>query len=470
MIEEETDKNIQTLHDHVNLSKIEEKRAKIKNRVVGELVGRLVAKFNRNKGIDIGKIEVLEKDSKKGVEITEINDNLVEPIIPTKSLVSPQKIIENQPVSKEKEKKEILPPDCDSESYFERGKLPKKDVKDGGLSRKKIEERLYEIFDSWDYDADNQTPVVKHDEKKVDVKTKNFSCGKLDYSKMELNPPKGDIIGINDSTKRYPGARQKTARFSSHEDRLSNQIKPLEMPKKLGKKYEDMLNKILDKHFGNADLMKHCLNQRITASNREPESLDKLRFQSEFDDLYKNDSNLPKIKLNNNWLQRGELHAWKTAEEDWPYLKKSKYSNKMTSYKKFSNNPRPPMESLTRKQMDEKLISDLKKEMELKYKKSQTNNGILDGVVSLRRPKPLLPSGLVSKRGLKASSCGDLPNSSKKNLQTSRPLKSGVENVKTESGFKSRGKFNNSNHPKQNKFKGNTCGILPPIESGELKI
>ncbi|KAK6645080.1 hypothetical protein RUM43_001356 [Polyplax serrata] len=454
---EENEKSIQTLQNHINLKNIYEKREVIKNKVVGALVDRLIKKFTNTKGdpLNVTKVQGNSEHAEDRV-----NNKTV---ISKGSSSYKEKMPSRCPNLNERtEKKETSVSTIDNESYFERGKVPfqKCDSLVKDMPLEKVEERIYEIFDSWEETPEPCEPPKS--EVKKSNKVKVLSNRNFEDSFREINIPR-ETVGIK--TNRRP----KPTRYRSPvAELLSNQVKPFEPSIKIDKRYEGLVNRIMERRSNGLDELEPCQNPRNTAKRHErtfQETLKDIRMQCGYGDIPKT-NNLPKINTmgRNNWLDRGEIHAYNTAEEDASYFKQ--FSKTGKQHHKVPKNPKQKrVEFLMESEIDDKFLRNIWRE-ETDSRKTFLRDYTLNDI-SLRRPKPILPIQNV-KRNQKSSSCSDLPNKNKKGLQRAIEVKSGTENKKNgASNQRGRTKFTKSeSNRKQEKWNGANSSTLPPIESG----
>ena len=456
----------------------------------------------------------------------------------------------------------IVLPNGDRESYYERGKSStsgndEKNVED-------IEKRLCEIFDSWemddvhnseanrdgggdddgdgdgddDDDRDFLVGKKKFDKKNdefikspenniFDVKKLIANSRRRDYdlSDFDLKVPVGETIGLKPDKKSVSSKKSKyvDGRFSD------DVIKPFEMTRKIDKRYEGLLTSILEKRnvfVGNSKKKNYGSGKHQRNTARENSSggdtnesyrahLEKIRKSSGFDELYKRSrSNLPKINNKNNyWLERGEIHARDTSQNDLMRLKKFREmtgkretgtkTTKMTKMYDFDDDDDNDdvyyhdrgdyqRNSYYVEYDDDKLLRDFKREMGCVYKRPpMTKMGGGLEKINLNRPKPFglsslsttsfLPGEYVRNSTYKStSSCGDSPEGTFKNVQKTKKNKTykggkdGGRGEKETFGKCKNSTNSNVGRSKSQNFSRNRTikehsGILPPIESSEYE-
>lgn len=439
--EDEREKSLQTLENHIALKKIQEKRESIKNKVVEEIVGRLVEKFTEKKQEIEGKlVEDFQEEREIGVRITEVPVSPL-PGISTSAPKTPEKGILK--LSNKKHESKKINWDDKIQCFPDKEKLDSfteidvnEDFINDNISRN--------IFNLIGEELENRAEQEELRSSKVESK-------KFSLYKTELQPPRGDVIGLKASPKNNV-KRVKCERL--HSD--SFQLKPIQLVNKIDKRYEELLNRITNKRY--TEPAKHS---RVIGETRSyQESLEKLRIHSGYEESFKK-STLPRInKFKNVWLDRGEMNSYFNSD-----LKESVFERITKEEGTLISPNRKPLthrEELSQKEIDDKFIMELKKEMLLKCKRPPQK---VDGFeeIRLRRPKPYLQPPEVG-RTLKSSSCGDLPKKNKKNV---RSKKIGLESGKSESSLKPRAHTSNFNNSKPGRVIGSKVTVLEPIETGK---
>lgn len=403
--------------NQIELNKLNEKREKIKRTVVSQIVDRLINKLNLSKEnlSGNGKVIEVDKDDRKA------------------NLKSSRNGLEK-------------------ESYFERGKG--KCVKDKTCKTGEVEALLGEKSNtpsdlSDDFELSMFSKTEKTEKKSAlwngKHNSKTASETRNNLAKNEEILRSGKLtFQINEKS---PSARFRTDRTDS----ASNIFKPFEMTKKIDKKYESMLERILENKGYNrtgGELRKYPKKVTCETGNRQQ----KCQFSEE--SILRKYKELPKLNnFSNNWMSRAERNI-----SDSNAVMQGLGRNSIMKEQMDKNSERQLKSQSCRSddnfyQYDDKFMEELKREMFGLPKSGKTE---YKEEISLKRPQMnyRLNNNYTAKTP-KSSSCGDLPKKTKKSLKKDLRMQKNESSVKA--------------GPKNKNIRGtgNQNLQLPPIESSK---
>lgn len=464
-------KCVQTSNANPSWVKVNEKREEIKKQLVGQLVQRLISKFNNSKEDPSGVLQYLDKTELSKNE--EKYKNLMNSNVPTNAR------------------------QIEMECYFERGKL---DAKNLGRNKKvtvKNENRTNVNTGDYSDLSDNiekefnirflsNSMLNEKNNLLRSLKTPPKNESNVNDLPKEMNPETSYYYLKNQSIfkkekkifKASEVAKESRVKTDRSSDSLSSLTKPFEATKKIDKKYEALLESILkNKGFETTESKK---SEEVKPEKKMSyrESLEKLRVNTNYEEYMKRHKQLPKINnFTNNWMSRAENYPFKDyhrAMEEFQKespikCTKASASSSALQVPRSHNNVNNNWVARSESSTEVKKPSSMKKGGILKNSKPINKNEYFIEDIKVERPKLFIKTNRnTNPSSYKSSSCGDLQRRKQGSINSERKMKSGGDKKKSEVTNKNstRGNAGSVNCMMKTDFNKNVT--FPPIESGKL--
>ncbi|KAL0280948.1 UNVERIFIED_CONTAM: hypothetical protein PYX00_002093 [Menopon gallinae] len=418
-------KSVQAINpNQIELGQLSEKREKIKKKVVSQIVDKLISKLN------LSKENVSENEKVVEVDREDRKSNLKSSRI-----------------------------ELEKESYFERGKG--RDVNGNrckfGEVDKILEEKSEDDSDSSDDFERNFFKNPPKTERKSALRSGIYNGVTAPETKSNLAKNE-EILRSGRLTFQITEKSSSTRLRTDRTDSLASIFKPFELTKKIDKKYESILERILEN--------KGCVPggpepRRALKNLSSSETLNRhQRGQFPEENNMKKYKQLPKLNnFTNNWMSRAEKNQSDSSRLA-KVLGRNSILNEESEFIKSARNSERQLNSQSCRsednfyQYDDKFMEELQREM-FGFGTSGRKDYIEE--ISLKRPEMNYRSNHnYTAKTPKSSSCGDLP---KKNARNKKTLKNDARMKKNEIPGKAVPK------KKTGKPTGSQNLQLPPIET-----